>query len=185
MGQDAGRRVTVRDGHEPRFARHDRGDNLAMPNPCRNLAGGAGGIAGALRPRPKSGTPNRRYPSMFEPIHASAFRHHPARGSRTPPRSATFWNGQPDARPPGQADAFGGADAGGGRSCAEGILPRCGSGHDARDGPSGASRPRRHNSLTGGAPGVHWPHRGARSPPRDLPRGPGPIRAGQPPGRIG
>ena len=96
--QGAGRRDDHADGAEARDAGRDRRDQPARRHPLRP------GI-GALAARSASGptanlNPERRFPSMFEPIHGSAF---DITGKGVANPIASFWSARADARPPGRA----------------------------------------------------------------------------------
>jgi tartrate dehydrogenase/decarboxylase/D-malate dehydrogenase len=95
--QDAGRRHDHAHDAEARDAGHDRGDQ-----PPRDILSDlAAALAGSLGIAPTANiNPERRFPSMFEPIHGSAF-DITGQGHRQPDRH--LLDGDHDARPSGRA----------------------------------------------------------------------------------
>ena len=80
----------------------------------------AGALAGSLGVAPTANIdPERRFPSMFEPIHGSAF-DITGKGIANP--VATFWTGVADARASRREGGRGAADARGGESSGAGVL---------------------------------------------------------------
>ena len=72
LGQDAGRCHDRTHGPQARQPSIPSWRPISTPTSCRDLAAALAGIARASRPRQTS-IREQRFPSMFEPIHGSAF----------------------------------------------------------------------------------------------------------------